>query len=211
MLSRRKLVHGIGINDADYSVTGKDRKQCRFYARWRGMLNRCYNHKMLKEHPTYADCFVCAEWVYFSKFKAWMEQQDWEGKDLDKDILVVGNKEYGPNTCVFVDRKVNAFITDCSASRGIWPIGVVFDEKVEGKPYRSICSSVVTGKQKELGLYATPEEAHSAWISFKLEQAYILAAQQTDKRVAEALISRYKNDAERLFEQAKSWNEEFVE
>lgn len=214
---KNKLIQGVGINDADYCVVREtmegDRKiiwKCPFYARWANMLKRCYYKRFKDKNPSYKDCYVCDEWLTFSKFKSWMEQQDWEGKQLDKDILVVGNKEYGPEFCVFIDLKVNTFITENTANRGMWPIGVVLDKTREGRPYRSVCSSVVTGRQKDLGKYTTPEEAHEVWLAFKLEQSYILAAEQTDDRVARALISRYRNysvyseqDLKEAFEEGK--------
>lgn len=134
-------------------------------------------------------CFVADEWLYFSRFKAWMETQDWQGKQLDKDILVQGNKVYSADFCVFVDKKVNTFITEKKSNKGEFPAGVDFHK---GK-YRSQGRSVQTGKQEHLGCYDTPEEAHQVWLNFKLQQAVILADQQTDERVAKALIDRYEN------------------
>lgn len=136
---------------------------------------------------------MCDDWLYLSKFKSWMETQEWEGKQIDKDILSPGNKVYGPDVCVFVSREVNTFVTDSSKSRGTFPIGVYF-EKDTGK-YKSQCWSV-EGKRKNLGRFETPEEAHAAWLNFKLEQAHILSSRQDDARVAKALINRYENYVE---------------
>jgi hypothetical protein len=122
-----------------------------------------------------------------------MENQIWEEKELDKDLLVYGNKVYGPETCVFIDRKINVFLPEYKAKRGVYPTGVSLDKSMPEKPYRSRCNSVVTGKTEYLGHYKTPEEAHQVWLAYKLEQAYILAAEQTDERVAKALIAKYEN------------------
>lgn len=200
----KRLVYGVGINDADYVTQVKEtvgmfegeREQeviwlCPFYVRWTSMLARCYSEKQQLKQPTYRGCSVTSEWLTFSNFKAWMEVQDWEGKQLDKDLLSPGNKVYGPDTCVFVDVKVNSFVNESTASRGKWPIGVSFDKGVS--KFRARCNSVVTGKYECLGLFTTPEEAHQVWLAFKLEQAYILAARQTDGRVAKALIAKYEN------------------
>jgi hypothetical protein len=174
---RTKLVRGVGINDADYVVQvfktigylgGKKRKLvwvCPFYGRWMSMLTRCYSENYQSKYPSYKGCSVVREWLTFSNFKSWMELQDWEGKQLDKDILFPGNKIYGPDTCVFVDARVNSFIIERAADRGEWPIGVCFD-KSRGK-YVATCSSVVTGKVKVLGHFKTPEEAHQAWLTFR--------------------------------------------
>lgn len=120
-----------------------------------------------------------------------METQNWEGKHLDKDLLIKGNKTYSPNTCVFLDARINTFLTESGAGRGKFPIGVSL-ERESGK-YVAQCWSIELGKNKKIGRFKTPEEAHKAWLAFKLEQAYTLAAQQTDERVSKALIERYEN------------------
>lgn len=202
---RTKKVYGVGINDADYVVELKEtlgydesgrqlRKviwSCPFYVRWKDMLKRCYNLKFLLKHPSYSECTTVPEWHYFSTFRSWMVEQDWEGKDLDKDILFPGNKVYSPQTCVFVDAKVNRFLLERQKLRGEFPIGVSYHMKDNN--YMGRCRDIVSGKQKYLGSYETPEEAHQAWLTFKLDQAKILASQQADPRVAKALIDRYEN------------------
>lgn len=194
------LVHGFGINDADYNVyitgSGDNGKRkviwvCPFYRKWIHMLERCYDQKLHNKFPTYVGCSVCKDWKSFSTFKAWMETQNWEGKHLDKDLLIKGNKIYSPNTCVFLDARINTFLTESGACRGKFPIGVSL-ERESGK-YVAQCWSIELGKNKKIGRFKTPEEAHKAWLAFKLEQAYTLAAQQTDERVAKALVERYEN------------------
>lgn len=179
-----KLVYGIGVNDADYAVT-----KCLYYSFWRGILQRSYSPKNQERQPTYKGCSVSTEWHTFSNFKAWMERQDFEGKQLDKDILFEGNKTYSPETCVFVCGAVNNFITDCRASRGEWPIGVYWNRSAE--KFQSQCRNPFTKKKEHLGYFTCEQEAHEAWLKRKLELAHELAAIQTDPRVAEALINRY--------------------
>lgn len=196
---RNKLVFGVGINDVDYNVykyeiiNAKYERiwSCPFYVKWYSMLRRCYSATCHKKQPTYKGCSTVIEWHHFSKFKAWMETQDWQGKQLDKDILFSGNKLYGPSTCVFIDSKVNSFLTERGGDRGDFPIGVYYNNR--DKKYRAQGCSVENGKRKDLGLFISPEEAHKAWLTYKLEQAKILAAEQTDARVAKALIDRYEN------------------
>lgn len=204
VLKKGRLVHGKGINDAEYAVTEyeelprigvkRNRKLlwvCPYYIKWQSMLERCYNERHKNNRPTYIDCYVCDEWHLFSNFKSWMETQDWEGKHLDKDILLPGNKRYSPETCVFVDSKVNCFMLDCRASRGEYPTGVTFLPS-RGK-FLAQCRRVDPTASKYIGLYDTAEDAHQAWLKVKLEQASILAEMQTDTRVAKALINRYEN------------------
>lgn len=198
----KKLVYGVGDNDADYvikknetiSYEGGKQKQkqvwvCPYYRAWSDMLKRCYSIKYQENYPTYKGCSVSDEWLTFSNFKTWMEMQDWEGMQLDKDLLFVGNKVYSPDTCVFVTGMVNSFTADCGASRGEWSIGVYWN-KLAGK-FMSRCCNPFTKKREHLGLFICEQEAHQAWLKRKLELAHELAAIQSDPRVAKALIERY--------------------
>lgn len=203
MSKKRKLLYGVGVNDADYVVeikehqgyvNGKQKQRriwvCPFYRVWGNMLHRGYSDKWKNKHPTYEDCAVCDEWLIFSKFRAWMETQDWEGKQLDKDILVSGNKLYHPAACIFVSGILNKFITERHNDRGEWPIGVSWHKA--SNRFIANCSNPFTGERGYIGLFVNPEEAHQAWLERKLELAYELAALQTDERVAKALIERYE-------------------
>jgi hypothetical protein len=110
-LARKCLIYGFGINDANYILRiVKNKKtiwRCPFYTKWEHMLARCYYPPYHKQYPTYIGCSVCPEWRYFSKFRLWMENQKWEGLELDKDLLVKGNKVYGPDTCCFIPKSIN--------------------------------------------------------------------------------------------------------
>lgn len=110
-----KLVAGGGVNDAGYPVVrfgkdinGKRNREwvCPFYKAWSAMLNRCYREPVLK---AYKDTTVCEEWYTFSNFKSWMETQDWEGKELDKDLLT-DNNQYAPENCIFIPAWLNVYL-----------------------------------------------------------------------------------------------------
>lgn len=202
-MKKNKLVFGVGINDAEYTIkknavsyeNGKKKQKlvwvCPFYRKWAHMLERCYSEKQSTNNPTYKGCSVCEEWLTFSNFKAWMEQQDWEDKHLDKDILFPGNKIYSPETCVFIDAKVNTFLIESDASRGQYMVGVCWHKRC--KKFRARCNDG-EGKLKHIGLFDTELEAHQAWLAFKLKVAKELAAEQSDPRIAKALIERYGTD-----------------
>lgn len=113
-----------------------------------------------------------------------MESQDWQGKQLDKDLLVQGNKVYGPDTCLFVNRDINTLLTDHSAARGNLPQGVSLDR---GR-YKAQCS--FNGKQERLGSFGTPEEAAIAYRSHKYTHIQEVAAQQPEP-IKSALL-RYR-------------------
>lgn len=189
---RNKLVCGVGTNDADYpiypTVNGKQ-VMCPYYRAWRDALTRCYSAVEQARYPTYIGCSVCDEWLIFSNFKRWMEQEDWQGKELDKDLLFPGNKVYSPETCVFIDHVTNSFTTDSGAARGEWPVGVYFSKR--DKKFLSQCRNPFTGKREHLGLFTCADQAHLAWLARKHQLACQLADLQTDSRVANALRTRY--------------------
>ena len=188
----KKLVYGVGINDVDYAVQpvvdGKQVK-CPCYVTWKEMLRRCYDHKWQERNPAYKGCSVHPEWLSFVNFRKWVLTQDWEGKQLDKDLLLKGNKVYSPSTCVFVDNMTNTFTNDQVRSRGDYPLGVSFHKSL-GK-FAAMCRNPFTKKREHLGVFHCPNQAHLAWKARKHELACQLANLQTDPRVAEALRTRY--------------------
>ena len=196
-MGKRKPIYGVGINDADYTtqivrpVNGKLKNiwNCPYYKRWGEMLKRCYSPRYHEKKPTYIGCTVCQDWLVFSNFKKWMEKQDWQGKHLDKDILVKGNKMYHPDLCLFVDNSLNSFMNDHGAKRGLYPIGVSWHKR--DSIFESQISNPFTGKDEYLGRYTNQDDGHQAWRKRKRELAHQLADMQTDPRIADALRNRY--------------------
>lgn len=198
----KKLVWGVGVNDLGYRtqvyewVTKDGGKRirklvfkCPYYTAWTNMLQRCYSEQYLESHPTYIGTSVCSEWVYASEFKKWMEQQDYEGKCLDKDIIVPRSKLYSPDTCAFVLKATNTFVTESDAIRGDYPIGVTLYKRT-GK-YRAQCRNPFSEERGYLGYFSTPKDAHEAWRKRKHELAQLVAATESDPCVVEALKKRY--------------------
>ena len=192
-MRKRKLVYGIGINDADYvtqpTINGKN-VSCTFYRTWYDMLKRCYSEKLRSKYPTYADCSVCEEWLTFSSFKKWMENQDFEGKQLDKDILIMGNRVYSPNACVFVSTQVNSLVACSESSRGKWARGVVYHKDRE--KFQAAIS--VYGKTKYLGLRDTESKAYELYVPAKA--AYIREVADTQEPKVRAGLYRHAAELE---------------
>ena len=184
-------MYGVGVNDADYNVSKTykiDNKKvtvrCPYYEKWRGMLKRCYSNKFTEKNTTYKDCYVCDEWLTFSNFKRWMEQQDWEDKELDKDLVVSNNKIYSPETCCFLSKEENSFVKiKGRTSVKNLPIGV--DKSGHRKLYQASISIFCKGKgiYQRLGSYETPEEAHRAWQKAKIERAMYFSKLQSDIKI----------------------------
>ena len=119
-------VYGVGVVGAKYStrVNGVLTKE---YALWQSMLKRCYSDNSKKKHPTYIDCEVSDNFKSYEYFYEWCHKQVGFGNDgfeLDKDLLIKGNKVYSENTCVFIPAEVNTLLVKRAASRGKHLIGV---------------------------------------------------------------------------------------
>ena len=166
------LVQGVGVNDSDYITNygvweedGVRRTQvCSFYATWKRMLERCYFVRKGKKFPEYKNCNVCEEWLVFSNFKSWMEKQDWEGKELDKDLLTGRSGLYSPDNCRFVPQNINLLLGASDGKRGELPLGVCRHKTAIINPYMARCG------KKYLGLFNDPREAHNAWRYEKSKQ-----------------------------------------
>ena len=184
----RTLVKGVGIFDSEFATTDKEVLMADRV--WRSMLSRCYSKKYQEKEPSYIDCSVCEEWLLFSNFKKWFDENYVDGYALDKDILIKGNKVYSPDTCCFVPQEINAMLTKCNRTRGMYPIGV---SKCKNR-FRVYLS--VSGSRLFLGSFVTIEEAFNAYKKAKeahikeVAQRYYVKGEITE-RVYDALM-RYE-------------------
>jgi len=164
---RNSLVLGFGINDADYVVDPAKKSGigvCPAYHAWLRMIIRCHSKAFLKKNHTYFNASVCDDWRYFMKFREWWHSNvvdDWE---IDKDLLIIGNRVYSADSCVFVPPWLNRFLLASNSARGDLPIGVYYHKREQR--YRSQLS-MGDGKQKTLGSFSSPSQAHSAWVEAK--------------------------------------------
>lgn len=192
----KKLVCGVGIKDCNEPIARENGDgtlwKCPFYTKWSNVLLRVFDLSFQAKCPTYKGCTIDPLWLIFSNFRSWMQTQDWEGKEIDKDILVEGNKHYGPDTCCFVSRAVNTFLIDSAAIRGPYPLGV----RRMGNKFHARCNNPFLGKLEHLGSYQTPDAAYKAWRSYKHALACLYANQESNPRIANALRTRFVNPPE---------------
>lgn len=181
----RKTVCGIGINDAGESVFATDAYQV-----WINMIKRCYDEKVIARREAYRGCTVCEEWLRLSNFLPWYRENCKPGYQIDKDILIKGNKLYSPETCLGVPRRINALFISARAARGKYPIGVT-------KHYKNFEAQINYGRGTvSLGSYNTIEEAFSVYKEAKERYVRKIAQEYYDngeitKRAYDALM-RYE-------------------
>ena len=188
---QRRLLYGVGINDAKYVVSYKDEQgrtqTCPYYRTWAGMLGRCFSSSFQAKRPTYSGCTVDASWKLFSNFKLWMQAQDWVGKVLDKDLLSWDNKHYGPSTCLFISHALNNLLCLRHLNRGTLPLGVS-TTTIKGHTYFTASCSFY-GKQKRLGYFKTQEEAAAVYKKAKIDYIFKLAEKESDPKVKRSLLN----------------------
>jgi hypothetical protein len=206
---KQKLSDVGWINDHTYSVynIGTNGVPCKslgntiIYEAWSGMKRRCTDEKYKKRQPTYVDVDASSEFKDFTKFHDWWYKQAGHSIpdiQLDKDLLIKGNKIYSPETCLLIPSFVNVFLVKSDATRGGCPIGIDRQGtyKDGGNKYRARVSDYnpVTGEtsRKHLGCFRNELDAFHAYKSAKEAIAKKYAAYLTgkvDDRVITALLN----------------------
>lgn len=164
-----KLVCGVGINDGKYpaTVNGKILKE---YDLWKTLLRRCYSPKYQRVWLTYKGCLASENFKSYSYFRDWCQKQigfGQEGFELDKDLLLKGNKLYSEDTCLFLPNELNSLLLSCRACRGSLPVGV------SASRGRFIVHCCTDKPSNHVGYFDTPEEAFHAYKQVK--EAFIKA------------------------------------
>lgn len=155
----RPRVHGVGFIGSGAHKASENGKDTHAYTAWTKMIERAYCPKKQKENQSYIGCSVAKEWHNFQNFCDWYNSQPFKGKgyQLDKDILVKGNKEYGPAACRFVPEPINKMLNINKGRRSALPVGVT---SVGGKYTVKLSKS---GSIKCIGTFNTVDEAFSAY------------------------------------------------
>lgn len=154
-------VYGIGVTGNKYPAkkNGKDLKE---YKLWHGLLERCYCPKSLASKPTYIGCSVSDNFKSYEYFYEWCQEQVGFGNEkweIDKDLLVKGNKVYSEDTCVFLPREINSALTHRKDVDNELPVGVL--PVTNSTKYQA--SIKLDGKTHYLGSFKTPELAFQAY------------------------------------------------
>ena len=171
-LQRGNVIRGVVSDYMKPSVMGKGyigkpRKEVSSksiaYSRWHSMLERCYDPKYHSVRETYKDCTVCEDWFNFCNFEVWFEDNYVKGYDLDKDLLVQGNRVYSPETCCFIPPKLNALIVE--KQKGDCGTGVYKRRKKGSQEYNGLYNVSFGGKY--IGRFKNQSIAEDRYREFK--------------------------------------------
>ena len=130
---------------------------------YNNMYQRCYNEGVHKTKPWYIGCTMCEEWLDDKyAFYDWVNDGNFyviDGEptvELDKDILIKGNKFYSPDTCIFVPKSINSLFGGTSAKKNNKELPVGVSQTKSGK-YRPEIK----------GFHETFETIEDAWEVWK--------------------------------------------
>ena len=155
-------VYGAGVSGTKYPVSEGD-VLTKEYMLWCSMLQRCYSDVLKKRCPTYEGCEVSDKFKSYEYFYEWCQEQvgfGVDGFELDKDLLVKGNKVYSEDSCIFIPKDINLLLTKCVASRGEYLIGVSWSKTNKGFVAMVRKNK---GKSEYLGHFKTELEAFNAY------------------------------------------------
>ena len=158
-------IRGIGYLGVGKHKTRINGKMTKTYLAYKALFCRCYNPVTHKNQPEYTDCTVHEIWHNWQNFADWYESHEsfGLGYELDKDLLVRGNKVYSPETCVMIPVELNNLISNPAPSKLGFPNGV--GKKKGANQYHV---RVGGGKnRKYVGGYYSIEEASAAYVEAK--------------------------------------------
>ena len=179
-----KTVYGKGFYGVGQYTARVQKHKTPAYIKWYSMMTRCYNPEYHIKESSYIDCEVCKEWLNFQNFAKWFYENNQKDYELDKDLLVKGNKIYSPNTCCFIPKKLNNLLNLNKKVRSDLPIGVY---RVNNTQYSSQLS--IYGKL-EKGVVVN--SADDAFLEYKTKK---------EKYVKE-LAEKFKNQIKNLVYEA---------
>lgn len=164
-------------------LSAKSKRSTKSYSLYTNMLGRAGKKKF------YEDCSISENFLDFQFFAEWCQSQKYYTSpdcNLDKDLIICGNKVYSEDRCVFIPKDLNVFLSS-SKSIGEWVQGVSF--KKENSKF--VANIHHNGKYNHIGYFSNEEQAYNAYAHRKYEVVKEwrakLANLDVDLRVIEAM------------------------
>ena len=186
-------VCGVGFLGEGKYLSSKNKKTTKYFNVWSKMIQRCYDSETQNKHPSYKGCKVAEDWHNFQNFAKWYDENYYEVNsermELDKDILIKGNKTYSKKNCIIVPKNINILFSNRKADRGEYPIGVSYHK---GK-FQATCNNPFNVKNEGsyLGIYNTPLEAFKIYKQTKekyIRQIALVYKDRIPVELYEALV-----------------------
>ena len=181
--------YGVGYLGVGKHRVIKDKRPTPSYSAWTFLMMRLFCEKRLLVNPTYRGCTICKSWCNFQVFSDWFYSHESYGLgyELDKDLLISGNRHYSPETCVMMPQEINKALKTVQVNSVVAGVR----KRKSSKGYQSRCT-VANGERKYLGSFLTPEEAFAAYVKAKEEYIHSLAEKwhcKIEERAYQALMN----------------------
>lgn len=171
-------LYGVG-----YMGVGKHKSKIKgvnvpHYSVWTGAIIRCYCPTRQAKRPSYIGCSISKNWLCYQNFAEWYTTHESYGLgyELDKDLLVKGNRVYSAETCTMIPREINLAIRTDRIKVSDLPVGVL---KTKSGSYTA--GTRIKGKDSHIGTFKTLEEASAAYVIAKEAHVKELALEWEDR------------------------------
>ena len=182
-------LRGVGILGGRFDIK-ENGVNNREYKIWSSMMTRCYDKTYQRRFPTYRECEVSDYFKCYDNFHIWCNEQKGfkeEFWQLDKDLLVTGNKLYSETTCVFLPSVINMAIVKPAKVKEL-PVGVTLSSDKK----KFVARIRRCGNSEVLGRFTDLESAKEVYKHAKISYITELANKYKgliDDRAYEALIN----------------------
>lgn len=180
--------YGVGYLGVGNHRMHKDGQPTPSYSAWRFLMMRLFCEKRLLVNPTYRGCTICKSWCNFQVFSDYFYSHESYGLgyEVDKDLLISGNRHYSPETCVMIPQEINKALKTVQVNSVV--AGVRKRKSSKGYQVR------VTehGKRRHVGEFYTEEEASAAYVKAKEDYIHSLAEKwhgKIEERAYQALMN----------------------
>lgn len=152
-----------------YAMTINGKPTCAHKA-WSGVIERCYSTRLRHSRPCYSDVTISGDWHNFQNFAKWFYSQRGAelGWEIDKDLLVTGNKHYSPETCILLPRRLNTAIIHVGSNENV----LGYSYHPVSKLYSTMVSTPAGGRNI---YFKTKDECVKYYYKSKSEQLSSLA------------------------------------
>jgi hypothetical protein len=156
MARPNSMVYGVGVSNTNARINGVMRQD---YRMWSAILERCYSPKSHIRKPTYKNSTVCNEWLDFSEFKKWFDQNYVAGFQIDADLFRDGSRVYSPSTCCMIPAKINMALQKMHSHNTSGYAGVQYSKNKK----KWVALIKINGLVKRLGTFDNAIDASNAY------------------------------------------------
>ena len=150
------------------------------YVVWKDVTKRCLDSGFKEKYTTYKDCTISKDWLRYSKFKSDVMNMigfGVHGFQIDKDLIINGNKHFSFENCCFLPHEINTFLAFKKKNKGKYPIGVNFNKRAR----LFVAKISMDNKRHDLGYFKNPIDAHVRYKEQKELHAKVLAERWRSK------------------------------